>query len=78
MPRSEESRKAFIGGYKAGWNQCYKFIQCFIPEASGEALDKIQNAMEITERNFTPRPYRDVERRSGKDAYSESTNDLPE
>jgi hypothetical protein len=75
MPRSEETRQTYIKGFNSGWTQCIKFVQCFVPEASGEALENIRKSMEITERNFTPRPYRDAERRLGKDAYSDIKDD---
>jgi hypothetical protein len=75
MPRSEESRKAFIKGYRAGWKQCVTFVSCFVPGVSGEALEKLINSMEITERNFIPKPFKDRDRKAGLDAYSEQQDD---
>lgn len=68
---NESNRQSFIKGYKAGWEQCLGFVDRLCPNVSGEAVDRIRKSMEITERTFIPKPYKDSEITQGRNAYSE-------
>lgn len=70
MTPKEDEQAAFVKGYRAGWTQCIKML-VVISATPKFAVDRITTAMKITEKTFVPRPFKDDDRSSGKDAYSE-------
>jgi hypothetical protein len=74
VSNEEDDQQFFVKGYRAGWKQCVNFIET-LSDLPGETLGRVQKAMEITERNFIPRPYKDSEKDQGRNAYSDEGPD---